>query len=62
MGTMTGSPHHPPRVSPPSQDRWDRIVMGLGITVAVVLAIGGLAAVGVIALFAVGMSNYGSNK
>ncbi len=36
--------------------------MGLGITVAVVLAIGGLAAVGVIALFAVGMSNYGSNK
>jgi hypothetical protein len=34
----------------------------LGIALAVVLALGGLAVVGGMVLFAVGMSHYGSNK
>jgi hypothetical protein len=34
----------------------------IGITLAVLLAIGGLAVVGTMVLFVVGMSHYGSNK
>jgi hypothetical protein len=34
----------------------------LGIAVAVILVIGGLAFAGAIVVFAVGMSHYGSNK
>jgi hypothetical protein len=34
----------------------------LGIVLAVVLVIGGLALVAAIVVFAIGMSNYGSNK
>jgi hypothetical protein len=34
----------------------------IGITLAVLLTIGGLAVVGTMVLFVVGMSHYGSNK
>jgi hypothetical protein len=54
--TLTGSPVRP---SPRRQrSAWS----ALGLAVAVILVIGGLAAVGAIVVFCVGMSNYGSNK
>ncbi len=54
--TETGSPVRP---SPRRQrSAWS----ALGLAVAVILVVGGLAAVGAIVVFCVGMSNYGSNK
>lgn len=38
------------------------LVSGVAIVIAVILTIGGLAAVGAYVLFAIAMSNYGRNK
>jgi hypothetical protein len=49
--------------TPSYQVRRQRSAWGVaGVVLAVVLVIGGLALVGAIVVFAVGMSHYGSNK
>ncbi|NEA20904.1 hypothetical protein [Actinomadura bangladeshensis] len=39
-----------------------RLVTGVAIVIAVILAIGGLAAIGALVLAVIAASNYGSNK
>ncbi len=56
---MDANPRRAPRAARPPRSVWGAIA---GIALAVILALGGLAIVGLAVVVFVGMSQYGSNK